>query len=718
VTEFSREKSGLPLDGIRVIGLCGGETQSATFVLDILHDLGASIRRFSNNTLDVNEALGQCEDADVLIVDDAARRFLSAMGLDPAGLEDRFPWLVVGYFSPFGLTGPWSNLMGSEIVVEAAAAVMLSNGEEGDPPLPTGVPVAALGGALLGTVAILAALHERDSSGAGQSIDQSEYDSVFAFSGTLLPSVFLTGEPLKRLGNHHAMASPWNVYPTRDAWLVLCTMNDAQFATLARAIERPDLLDDDRYTTTTSRVANAATLDEFISEWSSTKLADEASTYLQSRGLSAEAVKSVAEVLQDPQTKYRELVQTAEGQDVAGPFLRFSNAGWANDSSKEGTGLTGKMKSQVGNDGPLDGIRVVEFAAHTAGPLAGRLLSLLGADVVKVESPKGESARYIAQQIEGSSYLFLINNTDKSDCTLDLQDEAGHLKMNELIEGSDIFITNLVPSTLATLGLSPEELLTLNPLLMYCGITGFGEGGPYGERRIFDSSVQAMTGIMELTGRPVDEPRKSAISIIDVFGACSATIGALAGLLSRDRGSKGCIVEASLYDIAVWSTQNEWAASRSKESKPDSNSCDFCFATSDGFLAVTSNRETLIKLAEHMTQGESAEMRERIELCVASVRHGDDVAQLMKMFTSAAWESECWSSGIAAFVPRRLDEAATAVHTAARDLLVDVEFRGREVRVIGSPFKLSRSKAQVRRAAPWLGQDNERLLGEKFSLNQ
>jgi crotonobetainyl-CoA:carnitine CoA-transferase CaiB-like acyl-CoA transferase len=718
VTGSSVGDSVLPLDGIRITGLCSGKTQSALFAIDILRDLGASIRVFPKVNSDINEALDACEDSDVLIVDDDARRVLGAIGLEPSKVEDRFPQLVVGYFSPFGLTGPWSNLMGSEIVAEAAAAVMLSNGEEGDPPLPTGVPVAALGGALLGTVAILAALHDRESSAVGQSIDQSEYDSVFAFSGTLLPSVFLTGRPLKRLGNHHAMASPWNVYPTRDAWLVLCTMNDAQFATLARAIERPDLLDDDRYTSTTSRVANAATLDDFIGEWSATMQAEEASKYLQSKGLSAEAVKSVAEVIQDPQTKFRELVQMDKGETVAGPFLRFSQAGAVHNSTEDGTGRTVELKSHIGNGGPLNGVRVLEFAAHTAGPLAGRLLSLLGADVVKVESPKGESARYIAQQIEGSSYLFLINNTDKWGCTLDLQSDIGHLKMDEITRNSDIFITNLVPSTLATLGLSPSELLSLNPQLMYCGITGFGEGGPYGERRIFDSSVQAMTGIMELTGRPVDEPRKSAISIIDVFGACSAAIGALAGLLSRDRGRKGCIVEASLYDIAVWSTQNEWTTQRSNDSKQESGALDTCFPTSDGFLAVTSDRETLLELAGRMILREPAGLRSSMDLCINAVRHGDDVAQLMKLFSSATWESECWSSGIAAFVPRRLDEAATAEHTRARELLVDVEFKGHEVRVIGSPFKFSRSKAQVRRAAPWLGQDNERLLGEMPSLHQ
>jgi crotonobetainyl-CoA:carnitine CoA-transferase CaiB-like acyl-CoA transferase len=223
-------------------------------------------------------------------------------------------------------------------------------------------------------------------------------------------------------------------------------------------------------------------------------------------------------------------------------------------------------------------------------------------------------------------------------------------------------------------------------------------------------SVQAMTGIMELTGRPVGEPRKSAISIVDVFGACSAAVGALAGLLSRDQGGGGRMVEASLYDIAVWSTQNQWAAPLSDEPSDHPTVNDECLPTSDGYLAVTASRETLIDLAERMSLDESSEIRRELGRQTNAVRHGGDIGLVTKLFSSAAWESECWSSGVAAFAPRRLDEAANAEHTHARKLLVDVEFKGHVVRVIGSPFSFSRSAAQVRCAAPTLGQDNARLL--------
>jgi crotonobetainyl-CoA:carnitine CoA-transferase CaiB-like acyl-CoA transferase len=700
-----------PLAGFTVVELSAGATRGVPIAGRILADLGAEVIAVSRpghehapiargkTVLAEDGAPRPAElfaQADVVLVDRETYLKLSGEGGAPDVIAVRHPRLVYACLSPFGLTGPWRDRPGGEIAVQAAGSVLLSNGTEDDPPLPAGIPIAAYGGAILAVIGILGALYEREVSGLGQFLDQAEFDALVAFSGTLLPTYFLSRGPLRRLGNRHAMAAPWNTYRTADSWVVVCTMNDTQFRALCAAIGRDDLAGHPDYATATRRVANAARLDAEIGEWARARTTAEALSALEPGGVICGPIRTMPEVVRDPHARWRKVILPVDGGGVAsGSFLKFDLVpgppALPSDASRDlaGQPLSGTATG-LEDRGPLHGTRVVEVAAHTAGPLAGRLLALLGAEVVKVEPPGGEPARHLAQQVAGQGYLFQVNNTDKLGVTLDIGQPGDRERLLELLAGSDALVTNMAAATLAAHDLGADRVTAMLPHLVYCGLSGFGPDGPYGGRKAFDMVVQARSGIMSLTSNEHGEPRKVGMSVADLLGACSAALGTVAALLARRRDGRGRIVDATLFDVAVWVTQDSWASPSSPAVTGR------CVRAGNGYLAI----EDWPRAAGRLGAALNLTRADRLDRTLAEL----DVDELREL---------CGRLGIAAAVPLGVHEVAEAAHTWARGLVSDVIYDGEPVRVIGSPFHYSRTRSRVRRAAPTLGRDTAAVLARR-----
>jgi crotonobetainyl-CoA:carnitine CoA-transferase CaiB-like acyl-CoA transferase len=704
----SRARQALPLAGVIVVEFSAGATCGVPITGRVLADLGAEVLTLSRpgcehapigrgkTVLAVDGTAPSAElfaRADVVLVDREAFRRLSDEGSTPAVLAARHPRLVYACLSPFGLTGPWRDHPGGEIVVQAAASVLLSNGAEDDPPLSAGIPIAAYGGAVLTAIGIAGALYERGISGLGQFLDQAEFDALVVFAGTLLPSYFLSGLPLRRLGNRHAMAAPWNTYRTADSWVVICTMNDTQFRALCSAVGREDLIRHPHYATATGRVANAEQLDAEISAWARARTTGDALSLLERAGVVCGPIRTVPEVIRDGHARWRGVIVPADDGGVAsGSFLKFELVPGraAPPGPRDPAGQDPLVTTGPKDRGPLHGMRVVEVAAHTAGPLAGRLLALLGAEVVKVEPPGGEAARHLAQQVAGQGYLFHMNNTDKLDVTLDIREPSDRARVLELLADSDAFVTNMAPATLAALELDAHRVTAALPHLVYCGLSGFGSDGPYGGRKAFDMVVQALSGIMSLTSNEHGEPRKVGMSVADLLGACAAALGTVAALLARQRDGRGRIVDAALFDVAVWVTQDSWAGPQS------AGMTSRCVRARNGYLAVEDWPRHIGGLAKALNVTGTDQLdRTLAELDIGYVRE------------------LCGRLGIAAVVPLGMHEVAEATHTWARGLLTDVTYDGAAVRVIGSPFQYSRTRSRVRRAAPTLGRDTAAVLASR-----
>src|SRR6266508_6321589 len=201
---------------------------------------------------------------------------------------------------------------------------------------------------------------------------------------------------------------------------------------------------------------------------------------------------------------------------------------------------------------PLDGIRVLEVGNYMAGPFCGMQLADLGADVVKIEDPRGgDRARRLEPLVDGESGNFVRLNRGKRSVALDLKQEAGAEIFRRLAARADVVVENLRPGTMRDLGLEPQALLDANPRLVYAAVTGWGLDGPYADRPALDIIVQAMSGLMSVTGAEAGPPVKVGVSISDLAAALYGTIAILAALRARERDGRGQLVDVSMFESAV-----------------------------------------------------------------------------------------------------------------------------------------------------------------------
>ena len=203
---------------------------------------------------------------------------------------------------------------------------------------------------------------------------------------------------------------------------------------------------------------------------------------------------------------------------------------------------------------PLEGIKVVELARILAGPWTGQLLADLGAEVIKVESEKGDDTRawgppFIERENDTSAAYFHGCNRGKKSVTADLSTAEGQERVIELIQGSDILIENFKVGGLKKYGLDYESLNAKNKELIYCSITGFGQDGPYSTRAGYDYIIQGMSGLMSITGEPGGRPLKTGVAITDIFTGLYASSAILAALHQRKETGRGQHIDLSLIHI-------------------------------------------------------------------------------------------------------------------------------------------------------------------------
>ncbi len=212
---------------------------------------------------------------------------------------------------------------------------------------------------------------------------------------------------------------------------------------------------------------------------------------------------------------------------------------------------------------PLEGLRVLELARVLAGPWAGQVLADLGALVTKVESASGDDTRWwgppYIDRPDGSrdAAFFHATNRGKVSETLDLSTPAGQARILELVLESDVLIENFKVGDLARYGLDYTALATVNPRLIYCSITGFGQDGPYAPRAGYDFVVQGMSGIMDVTGEPGSAPQKMGVAYADIMTGLYSVIAIQAALAERERSGLGQHIDMSLLDVMVGTLANQ-----------------------------------------------------------------------------------------------------------------------------------------------------------------
>jgi crotonobetainyl-CoA:carnitine CoA-transferase CaiB-like acyl-CoA transferase len=383
--------------------------------------------------------------------------------------------------------------------------------------------------------------------------------------------------------------------------------------------------------------------------------------------------------------------------------------------------------------GPLAGLRVVDLTVMLSGPYCTMLLADLGADVVKVEPPKGDLTRYAGpfrddDELHAYGGYFHSINRNKRSIVLDLKDERGRAVLERLAAGADVLVENFRPGVMDRFGLSYEHLRERNERLVYASIRGFGDPrtgeSPYVDWPAFDVTAQAMGGFMGITGTEDGEPLKAGPGIGDIFPAALAALGIVSAVRHAALTGVGQYVDVAMYDgvLALCERivyQHSYAG---EVPAPQGNThpllCPFdVFATSDGWVSIAAPTDNHWRaLCETMGRPELAD-DERYRTNYERAQHAGEVRAAVREWTSAR-SSDDVLRALGGRVPvapvNRVDDIFADPHVHAREMLVEVEQPGsaRPVTLAGSAIKLTETPAGVRRRAPLLGEHTDEILAE------
>ncbi len=388
--------------------------------------------------------------------------------------------------------------------------------------------------------------------------------------------------------------------------------------------------------------------------------------------------------------------------------------------------------------GPLAGILVADFSRVLAGPYAAMTLGDLGADVIKVERPgAGDDTRsWGPPWVDGVATYYVGLNRNKRSLTLDLSDADDRRLAVELAHRADVLIENFRPGTLDRYGLGYHELSTAHPGLVYCSITGFGAATEEAaELSGYDLLVQAMSGLMSVTGEPDGEPIKAGVALIDHICALQATIGVMAALRVREQTGLGQRVEVSLMGSALAALLNQASAHigagvvpRRLGNRHPSIAPYQTFRASDGYFVVACGNDTQFARVAACVGLAGLVDDERFAANAARVAHVDELDGLLSavFVTSpvAHWVDQLSGFGVPSGPINDIAQAFIAatnlgldpvVITAVRNGAGDGPDTGIDQRTVRSPIGLSSTPTSVRRAAPALGEHDlelRRWLGD------
>ena len=368
---------------------------------------------------------------------------------------------------------------------------------------------------------------------------------------------------------------------------------------------------------------------------------------------------------------------------------------------------------------PLAGVKVVELARILAGPWAGQLLSDLGAEVTKVESPEGDDTRrwgppFIEREGDRSAAYFHCCNRGKRSVIADFRTPEGQEAVRKLVAEADVLIENFKVDGLKKYGLDYESLREVNPRLVYCSITGFGQDGPYAARAGYDYIIQGMSGLMSVTGSPEGQPMKVGVAVTDIFTGLYASNAILAALYQRDRTGRGQQVDLALYDVAVGVMANQAmnylatgdAPQRLGNAHPNLAPYQV-FACSDGHLIIAVGNDgqfarfcellgvpALAAAQDFATNPARVANRAALDQALTPVIAGWNKADLL---------TACEAQGVPAGPINDMSEVFADPQIIARQMQIAPD----GVPGVRTPIRFSEAELSLDKAAPKLGEDSQ-----------
>lgn len=390
--------------------------------------------------------------------------------------------------------------------------------------------------------------------------------------------------------------------------------------------------------------------------------------------------------------------------------------------------------------GALNGIRVLDLSRVLAGPWCGQILADLGAEVIKVERPKlGDDTRSwgppwmkddAGQETREAAY-YQSTNRNKLSVAIDIANPEGQALIKALIQDTDVVIENYKAGSLKKYGLDYASLSEINPKLVYCSITGFGQNGPRAEEPGYDFIIQGMGGLMSITGEkddlPGGGPQKVGVAFSDLSTGLYSTIAIQAALLNRHVTGLGQHIDMALLDVQIATMANQGMNYLSSGKVPvrygnaHANIVPYqLFKAADReFIIACGNDTQFIQLCRSIGLPELPN-DVRFTRNADRVKHRDEVIEILsKHFlskTADEWVSAIYAAKVPVGVINNLEQAFNEPQVLAREMLVEMQHPQREkLTVVGSPIKLSRTPVEYRNAPPLLGEHTQTILGRIIS---
>ncbi|MDP6606506.1 MAG: CoA transferase [Dehalococcoidia bacterium] len=678
-----------------------------------------------------------------IFIEPAGAGELAAAGLDAASLLSIRPSLVVASHSPFGLTGPYAGRTTAEIVDYAMGGYMNFGGDpERHPLMVPGHQAELHAGTQLALGSLLALWHAR-RTGAGQHVDVSTFESMLNAHAWLVSSWTHEGEVQQR--------TPSQILPCADGHFYIFPRPDPALFAL---IERTDLIDDPRFATVAGFREAMPEVRASATEWAATRTKKEIYHAAQELRVPVTPVNTAADLDRAEQLAargwWRTVVHPETGElRLPGPPWLFSATPASVDAaapllgSADGLALPARDAFEGDGDGagadgpPLDGLRVLEVTANWAGPLTGRHLGDMGADVIKLEVASRPATR-AAHPAGGEQWTRPYNrsgyfnyfNRNKRDLVVDLATEQGREIFLRMAEVSDVVLENNSARVFPNLGLEYETIAARNPRIVMCSMSGFGATGPEANYVAFGSNVEASSGLVATTGYGEGDLFGTGTFYADPVTGSHGTIAILAALIARERTGEGQYIDMALHESGAsfqvealmdYQLNGRVAGPSNNRSRRLAPQGVYRSVGSDCWLAVgVEDDEQWRALCEVIGRSDLAarypdlasrlsahdEIDAAIEAWSVTLDHNDATVLLQAAGVPAGPVLAAW-------------EIVSDPHLYERDYFVDIVHP--EVghhRWVGYPWKLSRTPGRISRPSPLFGEHNDEVLSEVLGLGE
>jgi len=381
----------------------------------------------------------------------------------------------------------------------------------------------------------------------------------------------------------------------------------------------------------------------------------------------------------------------------------------------------------------LKGVKILDLTQFLAGPYCTMVLSDFGAEVIKIEKfPDGDDSRRTRPYINNESMPSAMPNRNKKSLAINLKSEKGKEIFLKLAKEADIVIENFRPGVTKKLGIDYEAIYQINPGIIYCSISGFGQTGPYSRKGGFDIIAQGITGFMTMTGHPDSRPAKVGIAINDIAAGSAALYSILAAYIHKLQTGEGQYIDTSLVEAGLaWTVWEQGAyfgsgevptatGTRHRRSTPYQ-----AYRTKDGYVTVGAGTQRLwerfcqdvVGKPEWIQDAKYVELKNRMENIDELER---DIEEVFTKENTAYWVEKLDEAGIPGGPVYTYDQTLSDPHILARGMVADLKhpIMG-DIKTIGVPVKLSKTPMTIQSAAPWLGQHTTEILsGMNFSKQE